>query len=252
MIYKESNGLSWLEFTLLTDIPSLVHAVFLKGIGGSPPYHSGNMSFEVGDEINNVVRNRNKVAEALQLSHIASLKQKHGKEVKKIEESTLLKFQQEDVTGDALVTSLSDIGLLITHGDCQAALFYDPLHRVIANVHSGWRGSVQNIYAETIDCMRAHYGSKPENLLVCISPSLGPNNAEFIHYRTELPPSFRPFQKREHYFDFWEISKYQLMEKGVLESHIEIAGIDTYTSDDFFSYRRNKITGRNGTLIALK
>jgi len=111
---------------------------------------------------------------------------------------------------------------------------------------------VQNIYAKTIQKL-TELGSKPKDLLVCISPSLGPEKAEFINHKTELPESFLPFQVKENYFDFWEISKWQLEEAGVQEKNIEIARICTFCDEkDFFSYRRDTKTGRTGTVIALR
>lgn len=138
------------------------------------------------------------------------------------------------------------------HADCQAALLYDPVQKAIGNVHCGWRGSILNIYEEVVMQMNALYGSQPRDILVCISPSLGPMAAEFIHFKKELPESFWKYQVKPTYFDFWEISKRQLLEVGILEKNIEIAGMCTYTNQkDFFSYRRNKLTGHHGTCIAL-
>lgn len=150
------------------------------------------------------------------------------------------------------MTDVKGLGLLITHADCQAAIFYDPVHRALANVHSGWRSSVQNIYLETIHKMRERYGSRPEDLRVGISPSLGPEAAEFRDFKTLFPEPFWSFQTKAEYFNFWEISRWQLISAGVLPHHIEIAGICTYsTPKDWFSYRREPCSGRHGTIAAL-
>ena len=171
----------------------------------------------------------------------------HGKDIVEVSHCTL-----QPLKGDALTTSDRGIALMIAHGDCQVAIIYDPIHHAVTNVHSGWRGSVQNIYAEAILHMKTAYGSKPEDLLVGISPSLGPTAAQFIHYRTELPESFWEYQIKPDYFDFWAISKAQLTQAGVLPHHIEIAGICTYSNpQDYFSYRFNRTTGRNGTVVIL-
>ena len=110
---------------------------------------------------------------------------------------------------------------------------------------------MENIYQKTVDSLKK-MGSDPRDLIVCISPSLGPNFAEFVHYKKELPQSFLEFKKKECLFDFWEISRSQLMQEGVLPSHIEIASLCTYENkEDFFSYRRDKITGRQATIAKL-
>ena len=153
---------------------------------------------------------------------------------------------------DAMVTSLHNIALLVVHADCQACIFVDPEHQVIANVHSGWRGSVQNIYKATIEQLQSKWGTRPEELIACISPSLGPCHAEFTNWKEELPASFEPFRKENDHFDFWEISRHQLLSCGLSASHIEIAGLCTYCHPDlFFSYRRTRTAERNATCIAL-
>jgi YfiH family protein len=202
-----------------------------------------------GDEIENVEANRLKIAQALSLPQLASGKQCHGTDIAMVTSSGIA----EPYIHDALTTQTNHIGLMILHADCQAAIFYDPIHRAIANVHCGWRGSVQNIYHHMVQRMKQEYQTKPEDLLVCISPSLGPKHSEFINYKTELPNSFWPFQITPYYFDFWEISKWQLSQEGVLAHHIQVACIDTFSNPkDYFSYRRSKDAGRQATVCALK
>ena len=77
--------------------------------------------------------------------------------------------------------------------------------------------------------------------------------ADFINYKKELPEQFLEFEVAPFYFDFWKISMWQLQLAGVLPHHIEIASKCTYSdSDNFFSYRREGVTGRNATMIWLR
>lgn len=245
---REKEGVHWLEFDLLADFPSLKHGVFLRHGGCSTgAYNSLNLGDRVGDDAAAVARNRQRVADILGIPHLVSLQQCHGNAIHEITSPS-----QTTLEGDALTTSQQHIGIAILHADCQAAIFYDPIHHAVANVHAGWRGSVQNIYAETIAFMNKTYGSNPKDLLVGISPSLGPQSAEFINYRKELPEPFWEFQVTPNHFDFWEISRAQLIACGVPSTQIEIAAIDTRTHEqDYFSYRRNQITGRHATVVAL-
>jgi YfiH family protein len=154
---------------------------------------------------------------------------------------------------DAIFTTERNLGIAVTHADCQAAIFYDPVHEAIGVVHAGWRGSVQNIYARLFDTMHREIGTQPHNLLVCISPSLGPDHAEYKNYKQDFPESFWSFQSKPNHFNFWEISKKQLQECGILEKNIEISGVCTYCSpEECFSYRREKETGRNATVVGLR
>ncbi|CAF24592.1 unnamed protein product [Candidatus Protochlamydia amoebophila UWE25] len=254
MRHFKEDRLEWLEFELLTDIPHLKHAVFLRKGGYSvDPFNQLNVSYSVGDNPISVEKNRSLIENSLKNGTPHTFKMIHGHachghQVAPVEidsPSTIL-------LTDGLTCATPGIALMMTHADCQIALFYDPQHHVIANVHAGWRGSVQNIYAKTITQMKDRFGSDPKNLLVCISPSLGPEESEFIHYKNEFPEEFWEFQFKPNYFDFWSLTEYQLQKEGILFHHIEVARLSTFTNpNDYFSYRREKITGRNATIIML-
>jgi purine-nucleoside/S-methyl-5'-thioadenosine phosphorylase / adenosine deaminase len=246
---KNDGAVEWLEFDLLQAIPGLRHGVFLRHGGVSqPPFGALNVKEGLGDADQNVQTNLQRVQRTLGADRLICATQVHGRELAEIDS---VKSAERPVC-DGLFTSEPGIGLIIRQADCQAAIFYDPRHHAVACVHSGWRGSVQNIYAETVRRMSNRYQSRPEELLVCISPSLGPDRAEFVNYRTELPEAFLEFQIRPNYFDFWEISRRQLIESGVQPSRIEIAQICTYNAPaDFFSYRRDGVTGRHSTAVVL-
>ena len=249
MITKEENSLRWLEFELLSEFKNLQSGVFLRQGGHSEgPYESLNLSHNVNDLKESAEANRKKVSEFIK-APIVPMGGCHGHEVKRVFTSVW----DQEFHCDALSTDLTNICLLVTHADCQAAIFYDPIHHVVSNVHCGWRGNVQNIYAHAIDHMQANYGSSPKDLLVCISPSLGPDDAEFIHYEIELPKHFWNYQIKPKYFDLWAISQSQLEDKGILPHHIQIARINTFAHpQDYFSYRRDKTCGRNATFAVLR
>lgn len=243
MLRKKQDGVEWLEFELLQNIPGLVHGVFLRHGGlSSGPYHSLNVSDYRNDDPANVQRNLEKICSILGLAALTQSDQVHG--------TKIMTASRDLIECDGLITQEQGLGLLINHADCQAAIFYDPVQKVIGNVHAGWRGNVQNIYGEMVETLQKKYNCKPENIRVCISPSLGPEAAEFINYKTELPESFWRFQIKPTYFDLWEISRWQLLERGILPQHIEIAAICTKSNpQDFFSYRREKESGRHATVV---
>lgn len=124
---------------------------------------------------------------------------------------------------------------------------------MIAVAHVGWKGNVQDLWGKLVESLKTEVGTNPKDLIVCISPSLGPCHAEFKQYKTELPQEFWSYQVKPHYFDLWAISKMQLIRAGILEKNIEISGICSYcTTDDYYSYRRSNRTGRNATAVVLK
>ena len=152
---------------------------------------------------------------------------------------------------DGLITVHKGVTLAIRHADCQAALFVDPVTQVIANVHAGWRGMVKNIYQECVGKMCKEKGCQPKNLHVFIGPSLGPKWAQFIHYQQEFPQEWWRFRETGDLFNLWEIARWQLKQCGLLDEHIEVAGICTY-DEGWYSYRRDKTAKRHVTLIELR
>jgi len=244
------------KFQLLEQVPGLVHGVHTRHGGVSlPPYESLNVAWNNGDDAAAVRENLSRVRESLGARFLASSLQVHGDTIQVLERGPLENADSDAFlirapSGDALVTSVEDLGLMIKIADCQAVFLVDPERKVVANVHCGWRGSVQNVAGKTVALMRKRYESRPESLLAAVSPSLGPCCAEFRNYRDELPPVFWEYQVKPTYFDFWEITRRQLMEAGLRPDHIEIAGRCTVCHKvDYFSYRGEKITGRMAAVI---
>ncbi len=152
--------------------------------------------------------------------------------------------------GDALVTNKKGVPLMICHADCQAAIFYDPKTESLGLAHSGWRGSNLNIYGKVIKTMQDRFGTDPSDLIVVVSPSLGPDHSEFINYEKELNPDFIKYQFKPTYFDFWAIARDQLKEAGV--QNINISGFCTFANPKrCFSYRRDKTRARDATIAML-
>jgi YfiH family protein len=226
-------------------------AVTFSRHGGAsePPYHSCNVGLHVGDDEARVLRNRALIKEELGLVRLVSAKQVHGESILNVD--WLPAADEEHAGYDALMTNIPGLGLMIQQADCQAVMLYDPEHRAVANIHSGWRGSVANIIAKTVAAMIAAYGTRPASLFAAISPSLGPCCGEFVNYRQELPLAFHGYQTQPNHFDFWAISRDQLCDTGVRNEQIEIAGNCTVCDGNYFSYRRDKVTGRFASVIGM-
>jgi len=245
------------NFENLSKVPGLVHGVFTRHGGVSRhPYATLNTAWNNGDAPEAVRENLLRVKAAMGVEHLAASKQTHGVAIHVVDEEGLTRATEREPVlftppGDALVTMLRGVGLLIKIADCQAIFLVDPVQGVIANVHCGWRGSVARIPEKVVTFLSDRFGTNPENLLAGISPSLGPCCAEFRNYAEELPASFRSFQARTQHFDFWAISRWQLLRAGLRPDHIEIANRCTVCeSEDFFSYRGEKTTGRNAAVLA--
>jgi hypothetical protein len=242
--------LEWLEFDLLEPFPHVVHGVFLRH-GGVSKGLCGTLNVGDGasDHADNVINNRELIRKAINIPKLIFPHQTHGMNVIRVTAKNMDKTHQ----ADAIFTTEKNVALGVTHADCQAAIFYDPVHEAVAVAHAGWRGLSQNIYARTVEAMQRDIGTQPQNLIVCISPSLGPDHAEYKNYKQELPQDFWTFQVKPNYFDFWAIAKKQLSALGILDKNIEITETCTCCNPkDYFSHRREKDTGRHGTIVALK
>ena len=109
-----------------------------------------------------------------------------------------------------------------------------------------------NIVAHTLAAMTETFGCQPKEILAGIGPSLGPCCAEFRHYRQEIPAPLWRYGDRRHLFDFWALSRDQLVAAGVAPAHVEVSGLCTRCrTDRFFSYRAEGVTGRLAAAIAL-
>ena len=231
------------------NIDSFGH-FFRYGGGSKGAYDSLNFSLSVGDCEKAVLENRKRAAESLGFSRYVVAGIVHGAIVAHVTD------ESPEIAGgcDGLITDVPGIALMATNADCQVALFYDPVKKAVGAVHAGWRGQVANIYAETVRRMGEVFGSRPKDLRVSISPSLGPARAEFVNYRKELPKCFWRFQVRPNFFDLWAVAKWQLMQVNILEKNIALTQICSYDNPEkCFSYRRDgKKSGRNASIIGIK
>ena len=156
-------------------------------------------------------------------------------------------------TADAMVCSEKGIALVVQVADCQPVLLYDGVRQVVANVHSGWRGSVKDIIGRTIAVMQENFGCRPRDIIAAVGPSLGPCCAEFINYKMEVPEILWKYKDDAERFDFWSISREQLCQAGVLSGNIHLSKICTRCNTDrFFSFRRERTTGRFAAVIGLR
>ena len=252
MILRRDGNLEYYQFELLAAVPGLRHAIFTRRGGFSEGPCAGlNVGRSVGDDPASVDRNREMIGDCLGGVRLQFLRQVHGSEVVIIEESC--PQDRPPPVGDAMVTGESGICLTIQVADCQPVLVCDPRRRVVANIHSGWRGSVNNIVGRTVETLIDRFDCDPNDLLAGIGPSLGPCCAEFVNYRSEIPPELWQYRDGRDRFDFWEISRSQLRRAGLADSHIEVGGQCTRCRPDmFFSYRAEGSTGRFAAAIALE
>lgn len=220
----------------------------LNGVS-PPPYDSLNVGFHVGDDPINVKKNREIIRQKIGAEFLISAKQSHGDRIAHIDGY----IPEEGLSGiDALITNVKCMAIMIQHADCQAVGLYDAINSVIANVHCGWRGCVNGIVKKTVNEMVAIYGTSPSRLQAFISPSIGSCCAEFKDWERIFPAHFKDYMVGPAHFDLWAITKHDLVTSGLLPENIITANTCTVCSKDYFSYRRETVTGRCATVMLLR
>ena len=191
--------------------------------------------------------------------------QVHGSRIAVIDRPDLTR---EDLEGyDALICKLPGVAVGVRTADCVPVLLYDPVQRVVAAVHSGWKGTVLKIAQKTIALMESDFGCKPSDLSAIIGPAIGPDSFQVgkevvERFRDSGFPMPRIWSHRGagdgtpmsggHHIDLFQANEWILEQSGVLTGNIQISGIDTYTDPSFFSARREGTAcGRNINAILL-
>lgn len=244
---KTAGQIEYYQFEPFLNEKDIIHGSFLRHGGMSEhPFESLNVSENGEDSTVAVESNLALISSVLDIRNVARLNQQHGKVCRAVHEPGIY-------DGDCIMTQESGLMLMVRHADCQAALFFDPVNRAIAAVHAGFRGLVQNIYQESLTAMNAAFGTDPKDVLVGIAPSLGPKKAEFTNFKEEFPEQYHKYGDASCLFDLWMLGKDQLVEAGIPPNNIELIEVCTFEARmDCYSYRRDKVTGRHATCIALK
>ena len=137
-------------------------------LGGVSPEPLGmNLSFNVGDDPQNVIENRKRFFDSVGISDdsLAIPRQVHGDTVRRVTEPG--RFE----SCDALLTNVKGIFLTVSIADCVPIFLVDPITKSLAAVHSGWRGSNLSILTKTIIALHNEFGANAENLVAYIGPS---------------------------------------------------------------------------------
>ena len=176
--------------------------------------------------------------------------QTHGTEIREINEA-LFNFSVDEknqyLNGvDALITNLAGVCIGVTTADCVPLLFFDPVRKVIAVAHAGWRGTCAQIAEKTVFYMVQKFNCNPADILVTIGPSI---SAEVYEVGKDVVENFETagfdiseivqIRNNAFYLDLWKANQQSLKKAGILPENIEVSGICTFTEHEkFFSARR--------------
>jgi len=214
------------------------------------PYASLNLAYHVGDKAADVMRNHRVLAETLgyDLKKLVFMHQIHSDRVVVIDKESF-----GIPSCDALVTNLRDVPLMVMSADCAPLLMHDETRGVIAAVHAGRAGAFGNIVKNVIMTMQEHYGCEPADIEVAAGPRICASCYEVSPKEIDEAAALGyEFACQENRLDIDAILKHQLGECGVLKENMEFLPHCTKcASDEFFSYRADRVTGRNASVIVL-
>lgn len=159
IICKEYKGMEYIQFKKLLDM-GIKHAYTLKGV---------NTNFRSDSKEEKECYSKIYEAIGLDVNTLVKPLQKHTSNVKCIDK---VYPRGAFPNTDGLITDKPNIALTTTNADCILFMFYDPVKKVIANVHSGWKGTFQKISEKAVVKMITNYKCNPENIYCFISPSI--------------------------------------------------------------------------------
>lgn len=150
---------------------------------------------------------------------------------------------------DGLITDLKDVALISRFADCTPIILFDPIKKVQANIHSGWKGTLQRIGGVGVDLMVDEYGSNPEDIIAVLGPTIGKHDFEVeSDVMTQFKEEFDFYkdiirQKDEIKFliDLHTTNKRILFDRGIKEENLIIVDLSTFAREDLLhSYRRDQ------------
>lgn len=175
-------------------------------------------------------------------------KQVHGTDIRIIDRNSL------EHESDGMMTAEKGVILCVATADCCAILIHDPIHNVIASLHSGWKGTMENIAKIGIKNMIGTYNSSPEDLLIYLSPCASGEKYEVgWNVAKYFPNSIVELSNGKFLYDNHNEIKRQLIECGVNPENVECSYECTIANENLHSFRRDKDkAGRMAAYIGLK
>lgn len=232
-------------------MPAGVGACSSTRVGGvsASPWDSLNLGAHCGDNPEHVEENRRRFYEASELpSRPVWLEQVHGNAV-----LTLTGGEYDSKRADASYSNKPGLVCAVMTADCLPVLFCNQAGTEVAAAHAGWRGLCDGVLEQTV----AQFQDKPENILAWLGPAIGPQAFEvgpevreaFMDKDAKADSAFRPAGEK-YFADIYQLARQRLANLGVTQ----VFGGERCTlseKDDFFSYRRDRTTGRMASFIWL-
>ncbi len=236
---------------LFQKFPGLVFGFSTKIGGVSDGLYCMNLSVSVGDDPKNVKRNRKLFFDTLVIKNeeVTLQKQIH---------STTINYSEKPghpETGDAMYTDVKNNFLAISAADCIPVFLFDPVKKIVAAVHSGWKGTSGKILTKTVQELQKKFYIDIAELIAYIGPGISGENYEVGEEVAQFFEGDVKTKKRNKYFlDLKKDNFNQLIESGVRKENIEVCELCTFREKDLLhSFRRDgNSSGRMFGIIGMR
>ena len=228
-----------IESELFNKFDEIVFGFSSKiGLDRHKPFHF-NLSKSVGDDEILVELNRKAIAAALGIStdQVAYQKQIHSDIIKAVKEPGMA----GDL--DAMITDRPNLFLAATSADCPTIYLYDRENKIIAAVHSGWRGTAINILEKTISKMKNDFNSTPSNIYAFIAPAICQNSYEVgEEVVNQFDSKYVKESNGSYYLDLISANYDMLISHNIPEENIEVSKLCSFEQSGLLhSYRREGV-----------
>jgi hypothetical protein len=261
---KKAGKVHYLESQILAATGAAIQGFTTRHEGVSrPPYNSLNLGTNTLDSPHSVIGNRSLLTRSFgaRIEHLVTVNQVHGTDLLVIDApnpdySHFLKLEC-----DGIITNQPGLMIGICIADCVPLILLDPVKKVAAALHAGWKGTAGEIARKGVEALVKMFDSAPADILAAVGPGIGP-----CCYEVDTPV-MEAFNKSGSGWDLFAVergngkwgldlsaaNRHQLMLSGLREEHIEYSELCVSCNHDlFFSYRRdNGDTGRQMGFIML-
>lgn len=262
---QDESSVPYIKFHNIEQTGIVKHG-FSTRLGGVSKgmFSSMNLSFTRGDDEIDVRENFERIASAIGFDYkdIVFTDQTHTNNIKIVVEADkgkgMIKSRDYDNI-DGLITNIPNLPLAAFFADCVPLYFVDKVNYVIGLSHSGWKGTVKKIGSETVKAMEKTFGSKPENIVACIAPSICKNcyevsedvAIEFINQfdAQQIKNILKKKENGKYQLDLWKANEFILLGAGILKENISMPDLCTCCNKEvLFSHRG--LMGKRGNLGA--
>ena len=262
---RHRHDVTWFAADGIESAGGVAHGFSTRKGGVSQGmWASLNLGVSRGDDPDRVRENYRRFLSAIgaEGGPLAMTNQVHGGTVRTVTSADWKEdpYGKVSYEADALMTATPGVTLLIFTADCIPILFYDPVRRVVAACHAGWRGTAAGIAGNTVERMKEVYGCRGEDILAAVGPGIGSccfethedvPNAMMASMATAVLPCLEVKPNGKFAVDLKGINVKRLEQAGLDPANIAVCPSCTSCNTDLFWSHRRMGTDRGSMAAAI-